>query len=67
MECVRLGAGREVWGERIGLGIYQSCRNKGSVGHVSVLRWCLGSVYVAWASEGGVMSVCVVSLDYLCR
>ena len=36
--------------ERIGLGLYQSCQNKGSVGHVSVFgfrwcgwcRWCVG-------------------------
>ena len=26
--------------ERIGFGLYQSCRNRGSVGHVFGLRWC---------------------------
>ena len=26
--------------ERIGFGLYQSCWNRGSVGRVSVLRWC---------------------------
>ena len=39
----------------------------GKVGYVSVfwLRWC---GWAAWPRvwEGGVMSVCVVSLDYLC-
>ena len=45
--CVWLGAAwvERGWGwvdERIGIGIYQSCGNKGSVGRVSVfgLRWC---------------------------
>ena len=51
MCCVCLG------GERIGFGPYQCCRNMGSVGRMSVfgVRWY------------GIMSVCVVSLDYLCR
>ena len=60
----------------LGLGFTQSCGNRGSVGRVSVfwLRWCgwcmwrvgrgLGPGSGEW---GGVMSVCVVSLDYLCR
>ena len=43
------GSGRCGWrgdwmrlDERIGFGLYQSCEDKGSVGHVSVfwLRWC---------------------------
>ena len=50
--------------EIIGFGIYQSCRNKGSVGHVSVfcLRWCCGGVGVAWDRvwKGGmVLCLCV--------
>ena len=36
------GRGERCGGERIGFGLYQSCRNRGSMGHVSVfgLRWC---------------------------
>ena len=59
--------------ERIGLGLYQSCGDRGSVGHGSVfwLRWCgwcrwgvvrglePGSGVVGWCD------VCV-SLDSLC-
>ena len=55
------GEGGE-WMERIGFGLYQSCGDRGSVGHVSVfwLRWCgwcrwgvgrglgLGSGAVGW-------------------
>ena len=40
--CV-FGSGRDsrCWGERIGFGLYQSRRNRGKVGYVSVfwLRW----------------------------
>ena len=32
----------------IGFGLYQSCGDRGSVGRVSVLRWC------GWCSWGGV-------------
>ena len=38
-------------------GLYQSCENRGSVGRMSVF----------WLRWSGVRSVCVVSLDYLCR
>ena len=39
--CV-FGSERRGWkgGERIGFGLYQSCRNRGSVGRVFGLRWC---------------------------
>ena len=51
--------------ERIGFGLYQSCRSKGSVGRVSVFGWFgPGSGRVGW---GGVMSVCVVILASLWR
>ena len=43
--------------EIIGFGLYQSCGDRGSVGHVSVfwLRWCRWGVgRERW---GGVMSV----------
>ena len=45
MCMARVGVGGEgelVVDERIGFGFYQSCRNRGSVGRVSVLwlRWC---------------------------
>ena len=30
--------------ERIVFGLYQSCGNKGSVGHVFGLRWCMWGV-----------------------
>ena len=55
--------------ERIGFGLYQSCGNRGSVGHVSAfwLWWCGWGVGRGLGGVGGVMSVCVVSLDYLCR
>ena len=59
-------------GEKIGFGLYQSWRNRGEVGYVSVywLRWCgwyWGSGSVAWVREGGVKCVFVVRLEYLCR
>ena len=77
--CVSLGA---AWVERgwvdesIGFGLYQSCVNRGSIGRVSVfwLRWCgwwrwgVGRVLGPWSGRvGGVMSVWVMSLDYMCR
>ena len=66
-----------VVGERIGFGLYQSWRNRGKVEYVSVfwLRWCGycwgGGVVCGWSFPrsrrvGGVKSVFVVSLDYLC-
>ena len=65
------GRGGKCWGERIVFGLYQSWRNMGKLGYVTMfwLRWCWGggSVKAAWALVWeGVMSVCVVSLDYLC-
>ena len=57
-------------GETIGFGLYQSCRNRGSVGRVSVsgLRWlCMfGGFVQSLGGWGGVMSVLAVSLDSLC-
>ena len=62
--CDLLGPG---W-ERIGFGFYQSCRNRGSVGHVSVLRWCCRGEWVVGLCQGlGAWCLCVVSLDSLCR
>ena len=29
------------WMKELGLGFFQSCRNRGNVGCVSVLRWCM--------------------------
>ena len=65
-----------VGGERIGFGLYQFWRNMGKVGYVSVFwlwwcGWCWGRVG-GWLGPGsrrvgGVMSVCVVSLESLCR
>ena len=49
--------------ERIGFGLYQSCGDRGSVGHVSVfwLRWCRWRVGRGMDQGrerwGGVMSV----------
>ena len=51
--------------ERIGFGLYQSCGDMGSVGHVSVfwLQWCgVGGEWVGGLDQGrervgGVMSV----------
>ena len=59
-------------GERIGFGLYQSCRNRGSVIHVccggmGVLGEWLGGLSQGIGGWGGVMYVCVVILDYLCR
>ena len=47
-------------GEKIGFGLYQSCWNR-SVRRVSV--WVVVVLGGCW---GGVMFVCVVSLDFLC-
>ena len=60
--------------DRIVFGLNQSCGNRGTVGRVSVfeLRWC-GWCRWGWGLEqglerwGGVMSVWVVSPDYVCR
>ena len=59
-ECVWLGAGG-VGGDRIGFGLYQYC--------ILVVVVLGESGWAAWTRvlEGGVMSVCVVSLDSLCR
>ena len=63
-------------GERIGFGHYLSIRNRGSVGCVFVLQWhgwCWGSGWVGRVGvldrvwEGGVIFVCVMSLDSLSR
>ena len=63
------GSGRCGWrgglvDERIGFGLYQSCGDRGSVGHVSVfwLRWCGWCRWVVGLDKGrerwgGVMSV----------
>ena len=51
--------------ERIGLGLYQSCGNKGNVGRVSVfwLRWCgwckWGMGRGLGSGSGGVVWCCV--------
>ena len=54
--------------ERLGFGLYQSCGDKGNVGHVStfLLRWCgVGSVGGEWlgawtrvGSGGVVLCLC---------
>ena len=56
--------------------LYPSCWNSGSVGYWSVFGWC-GWCWREWVGGLGqdlclgrwcsVMSVCVVSVDYLCR
>ena len=71
--CVWLGAGG-VGGERIGFGLYQSWRNMGKLGYVSVFG-CGGVVWVVLGGVAGrlgpgsgrVGNVFVVILDYLCR
>ena len=67
--CMCLAPGRS---KSIGFGPYQSCRNRVNVGGVSVfgLRrcgWCWRGEWVGLGMWGGVMYVCVVSLDYLWR
>ena len=65
--------------ERIGFGLYQSCGDRGSVGHVSVfwLRWCGRCRWVGCLDKGrerwgGVMSmmagpgICVLCLADTC-
>ena len=50
----------------IGFGLYQFWRNMGKVGSVFWLQWC---GWASWARDwesGWCLSVCVVSLDYLC-
>ena len=67
------GRGGRLVGERIGFGLYQFWRNMRKVGYVSCVwfrwcGWCWGSGPLGPRLEecGGVMFVCVVSLDYLC-
>ena len=62
MECVKCvwpGRGR-YGGETIGFGLYQSCRNRESVGRVSVLglRWCWGGGVCGWLGPGWWCYVC---------
>ena len=45
-------------GERIEFGLYQSCRN---IGSVPVLRWCL----VEWVGRV-VLFLCVLRQDFFC-
>ena len=59
------------WGDWIGFGLYQFRKNMRKVGYVCLLVavvWVvLGeSGWAAWVRVGGVMSVCVVSLDFMC-
>ena len=42
--------------EIIGFGLYQSCGDSGSVGHVSVF-------WLRWSGVGGVVGECVGGLD----
>ena len=64
--CVWLGAGLELWGKLWGefvrglcFWLYQTCRNRGSVGHVFGLRWCWGWVGMVWE---GVVVLCLCVL-----
>ena len=65
--------GSELRGERIEFDLYQSCGNMGSVGRVSVFSCgdvggVGGSGARARVWKGGVvLSVCILSLDYLCK
>ena len=69
MCLARGGVGGEGGGvdERIGFGLYQSCGDRGSVGHVSVfwLRWCgwcrwgVGRGLGQWSGAVGWCYVCV--------
>ena len=62
--------------ERIGIGLYQSCRDRGSVGHVSVfwLRWCgwyrwgVGRGLGPWSGAVGMAGpgICVLCLADTC-
>ena len=51
----------------IGFGLYQFWRNMGEMGYVSVFWLWVGALSQGLGGWGGVMSVCVVSLDSLCR
>ena len=56
--CVWLGA---VWvDERIGFGLYQSSGDRGSIGHVSVLRWCRWGVGRGLGQGSGAVWWCYV-------
>ena len=72
MECVCLTRGGVggVVGVRIGFWLYQYWRNMGKVGYVSVFLVVVvlggGSLGQGLGRQGGVMSVCVVSLYSLC-
>ena len=63
--CMRLargGVGVE-GDERIGFGLYQSCGDRGSVGHVFVLRWCrwgVGRGLGPWSGAVGWLCLCEV-------
>ena len=50
--------------ERIGFGLYQSCGDMGSVGHVSVLwlRWCRWGVGRGLGPGSGAVGWCYVCL-----
>ena len=60
MKCVCFACGGESI-RGLGFGLYQSCGNGGSVGRVSVLRWCRWGVgqslegwcYVCVSCESG--------------
>ena len=58
---VRL-VGERLVGERIGFELYQSCRNKVSVGRVSMFRlwWCGREECVGGLVQCGGMYVCVL-------
>ena len=59
-------------GDRIGFRLYQFWRNMGKMGYVFLVAVVLvvmgesGRLVTGSGRVGGVMSVCVVSLDYLC-
>ena len=60
--------------ERIGFGLHQSCGDRGSVGHVTVMwlrwrGWCRWGVGRGLGSGSGAVGWCYVgvSLDYLGR
>ena len=59
-------------GDRIGFRLYQFWRNMGKMGYVFLVAVVLvvmgesGRLGTGSGRVGGVMSVCVVSLDYLC-
>ena len=57
--------------EIIEFGLYQSCKNRGNVGHVSVVvLWVVLAEWVGGLGQGlagwcGVMYACIMSLDCL--